>query len=159
MAFPAQELSIREATQPDGTIEVIWALGHAQIKRIAPGVMFFRKVGHFPEDTYKYLVPPFQREIARSGSVCMVCDCGKMTGHDPLYRKAWTNFFKAQRGAVQAHIYLESAIVRMAITTVNLLTDGVFTTHSSIASLETVLRQRVPTYSPSMLPAPLGKSA
>jgi hypothetical protein len=147
--------NIQQSTLSDGTLQFIWPNGYAQIKRVSPGVVFFRKSGFFPQDTFEKLVVSFQNEIEAAGKVVMVCDCGRMENYDSAYRIKWTEFFRAHKGRVEAHIYLRSRFVRMGVAVVNMATGGVFTPHSSLGSLETVLARLVPSFKPSLLPAPV----
>ncbi len=147
------DTTMHQETMSDGTIQFEWPGGYAQVKRLAPGVLFFRKVGFFPASTYRSLVRPFQQELKAEQKLVMVCDCGDMTNYETAYRLSWTDWFKAGKGRVQAHLFTRSKFVRMAISVVNLVTH-VFTTHESHAELEDALRRHVPSFSPAMLPQP-----
>jgi hypothetical protein len=150
-------LAVTTETLPDATIQIQWAGGYVQIKAMALGVIFFRKVGRFPDAVFQDIIVHFEREVARCTHLSMICDCADLDDYESAYRLHWTDWFKKSRGRVRAHIYARSKLVRMALNVVN-LTVPVFQAHESLEALNGVLRDLVPSFSPRMLPRPLDRS-
>ncbi len=151
-------MAVESTKQPDGTLLVTWETGHAQIKRLAPGAVFFRKVGHFTAEAFPTLVAPFADELAQHKSVVMWCDCDDFETYGSGYRERWTEWFKsAPKGAIRAHILVRSAMVKMGVQVVNLAVR-IFEPYSKRDAFNAALKAALPALDlatlPKRLPAP-----
>jgi hypothetical protein len=155
-----QMSELTRQSSPDGTLVFRWKTGYAQIKRMGPGIIFFRQVGYFPAHTFSELVKPFDDEAKKVGKLTMICDCDKMQSYEPNYRELWQNWFKAQsqRGGVIAYVSLKSPLVRLGVRMVNLVVR-VFEVHENSTAMVAAAAKAVNGFIVRAVPSPLVEPA
>jgi hypothetical protein len=148
-------VEVAESTLPDGSHQFVWKEGYLQVKRVAPGVIFMRKVGDYHDDVFHTIIKPFNSEWNATKHLMVVCDAADMQGYTAAYRQLWTDWFRARRGHIKISIYMRSKLVRMAIAVVNMAVGDVFETCKNEEALHATLSRLVPSFHPSALPVRL----
>jgi hypothetical protein len=112
---------IEKSREPDGTEVYLWDRGYVQLKKLGPGVLFFRKAGYLVNSLYDAVIETFTQELANSGSLVIICDCRDFENYEPGYRQRWGNWFMSNRGRVKAPILVQSTLVKMGVQIINML--------------------------------------
>jgi hypothetical protein len=114
--------------------------GSAQVREVVTGVLDIRYVGLAHAD----FVPPIHelldRRIKEGNKVSLCVDAHELQGYATEFRKAWTDWFRRQRGHYhQVPILFRSNLVRMGINLVNPLIGNMILPLSEQAAYEQAL--------------------
>ncbi len=114
-------VAVTESVLPDGTRLFTWDRGYVQVKKLAPGVIFFRKAGYLVNPLYDAVIDIFTDEVESAGKLIMICDCYEFENYEAGYRQLWQDWFSKHKGSIRAPILFRSAFVKMGVQLVNMI--------------------------------------
>jgi hypothetical protein len=131
----------------DGGILVSNERGCVLTVEVLPSVVFFRFEKHVGNDMFEPSVRICNRALDASKSITMIGDGGNWDGYDAGYRNQWTDWFIKNRKRITAvHLLTRSAIVRMGVQVVNLMTNNIIQPYASAPEFRRALLERVPKF-------------
>ena len=106
-------------------------------------VFVFRMSGRMSESFAGNIEASVAERIA-AGQVDLFFDTEKMTGYEPRFRAQMTAWHEALKPRTRsAHVLVSSKFVAMAISVVNMVTGGLFRSHTNRATFDTELDRAV----------------
>lgn len=111
--------------------------GRVELTRLGPRDILVRYRGGIGDEAVAPVQAELDAVIRKHGSLRLFVDAEEMASYTAEYRRRWTSWLMANRGALASvHILFRSRLVQMGINLVNPLIGGFLTSHSERTAFE-----------------------